>query len=144
MMNKWYEIFIIKRFSSTDFLLKINKKKLVQNEAEKSNLTRFKICQRKNLVGYRIQRLHPPIEQRAPQIVSSSSRPIIIQYGHPVSTKKMKKSHARAEGKKEVLQNAENLRSFNQRVVVIKGHLKKPITNMRRTDFFPNFNTLML
>lgn len=126
-------------------MLKVNKKKLAQNEAEKSNPTRFKICQRKNFVGYRIQRLHPPMEQRAPQkIVGSSSRPIIIQYGHPVSTKKMKKSHARAEEKKEVLQNTENLRSFNQRVVVVKGHLKKPITNMRQTDFFSNFNTLML
>lgn len=85
------------------------------------------------------------MEQKAtPRIVSSSSRPIIIQYGHPVSTKKMKKSHAKSDEKKEVLQNDEHLRSFNQRVVVVKGRLKKPVTNMRQRDFHPNFNTLML
>lgn len=125
-------------------MMKLNRKSLVRYEAEKLDPRNYKISARTRLVGYRIQRFHPPEQRAQPKIISSTTRPIIIQYGHPVSTKRMKKTHAKADEKKEVVQNAEKLRSFNQRVVVVKGRLQKPITNMRRRAFHTNFNTLML
>lgn len=76
--------------------------------------------------------------------LNAPSRPIIIQYGHPVSTKKMKKSHSKADDKREAQQNDEKLRSFNQRIVVVKGRLKKPITNLTRRNYHQNLHTLML
>lgn len=129
----------------TDFILKRNKRKLVKHENEEKNPTRFKVSQRTQLVGYQIQRLNPPIEQKlAARPVIAPNRPIFIQYGHPVSTKKLKKSYPKADEKKEVQQNVNNLRSFNQRIVVVKGRLKKPITNLSRKDYHQNFHTLML
>lgn len=129
----------------TDFILRINKRKLTKHDAEKSNPTRYKVSQRTQLVGYRIQSLNPPLDPKPPsRPVNASNRPIIIQYGHPVSTKKLKKSYPRADEKKEAQQNVENLRSFNQRIVVVKGRLKKPITNLSRRDYHQNFHTMIL
>lgn len=130
---------------SSDFILKINKKKLIAYETQKTNPTKFKIAQRTQIVGYRIQRLHPSFDQRVPpRILNSTNRPIVIHYGHPASTKKMKKIHAKADERQKVVQNAENLRSFNQRIVVVKGKLKKPITNLSRRDYHQNYHTLTL
>lgn len=127
-----------------EFILRRNKRKLLKYEAEKLDPTRFKIAQRIQIVGYRIQRLNPPLPRAPPRTLNSVSRPIIIHYGHPVSTKKLKKSQIKADEKREVHQNAENLRSFHQRIVVVKGLLKKPITNQSRRDYHQNFHTLML
>ena len=112
---------------------------------EASNPTKFKIVQRIQMIAYRIQRLNPPIEQPPPpRLVNAPICPIHIRYGHPVATKKLKKSYPKAESKKEVQQDAEKLRSFHQRVVVVKGRLKKPITNQTRKFYLPNFHTMTL
>lgn len=129
----------------TDFALKVNKRKQKSYEMEKQNPSRYTITQRPHLIGYQIQRMNPSFDQRLPpRPLTAACRPITIQYGHPVSTKKLKKSHAKTDDKREVIQNAENLRSFNQRIVVVKGKLKKPITNFRRKTFLPNFHTITL
>lgn len=128
----------------TDFVLKNNKRRKIKYDEEKANPTRFVVEQRTQMVGYRIQRLNPPMPRPPPRTLNTQTRPIIIQYGHPVSTKKMKKSHAKADEKKEVHQNADNLRSFGQRIVVVKGKLKKPITNLSRRSYHLNFHTLTL
>lgn len=96
------------------------------------------------LIGYRIQRLQQSIEQKPLRIMNSPPRSIIIQYGHPISTKKLRKYHTKAEERKEILQNSQKLRSFNQRIVVLKGRLNKPISNMRMREFHPNFNSITL
>lgn len=128
-----------------DFVLKLNQKRKLRYEAEKLNPTRYRIPQRNQLVGYKIQRTYPPVP-RAPAWASiPSTRPIVIQYGHPMSTKKLKKSVAKADDKREVhVQNAELLRTFNQRIVIAKGRLKKPITNITRRDYLQSFHTLTL
>lgn len=131
-------------FHLTDFILRLNKQKIIKYEAEKTNPSRFKIAQRTQIIAYRIQRLNPPAPRSPPITLPSQPRPIIIHYGHPFSTKKMKKSHAKTDDKKEIHQNAENLRSFNQRIVILKGRLKKPITNFHRRDYFQNFHTMTL
>ncbi|CRK98442.1 CLUMA_CG011799, isoform A [Clunio marinus] len=137
-----------------NFLLKINQKKLKHNEDEKSNPIRFKIPQRTQIIGYQIQRLNPPMlysdlansfNGRQPSLRPfNATRPIIIQYGHPVSTKKQKKTHAKTDEKREIHQNVKNLQSFNQRIVIAKGRLRKPITNIKRTKFLDNFHTLTI
>lgn len=129
----------------TDFILKRNQKKKLCYEAEKLNPTRYKITQRNQLVGYKIQRTYPPVPRAPPLASIPSTRPIIIQYGHPMSTKKLKKSIAKADEKREAhVQNAELLRTFNQRIVIVKGRLKKPITNITRRDYLQSFHTLTL
>lgn len=125
--------------------MKINKKEHLKHETEKNKPTRFKIAQKTQLVAYQIQRLNASSGQRLPpRPLSQSVRPIVIQYGHPVSTKKLKKSYAKTEEKKEVVQNADHLKSFNQRVVVVKGRLKKPITNITGRKFYPCLHSLIL
>ena len=130
-------------FINTDFILRINKKKLLAYESQKINTTKFKISQRPQIVGYRIQRLHPLFDQRVPLKPLKSNSPIIIHYGHPASTKKMKKI-LKIDEKQKVQQNPEFLQSFNQRVVVVKGRLKKPVTNMSQRNYLQNYHTLML
>lgn len=106
----------------------------------------FKISTKKRLIGYRIQRLHPISEARPPlaRIISQQPKTINIHYGHKVSTKKLKRSFKANDEKREVRQNAENLRSFHQRVVIVKGRYFKPVTNQRQISYYPNLHTLNL
>lgn len=133
-------------FFYQEFLLHCNKRIHASHLANTTRNSLFKIDSKRRLIGYRIQRLHPIAEVR-PQltrIISQTPKTINIHYGHKVSTKKMKRSFKSVDEKREVRQNAEQLHSFNQRVVIAKGRYLKPVTNQKKTCYHPNFHTLVL
>jgi hypothetical protein len=129
------------------FIEKCNRRKFKISRCEKLDAALFKINPKRRFIGYRIQRLHPIISEFRQPItkpITQTPKSINIHYGHKVSTKKMKRSFTRVDDKKEVVQNAENLYSFNQRVVIVKGRYLKTLSNQRKTSYFSNFHTLAL
>lgn len=130
-----------------NYLQKCNQRKLKAQLNDKSNTTLFRIVPKKRFMGYFIQRLHPIIsEVRQPitKLISQAPKTINIHYGHKISTKKMKRSITRVDDKKEIVQNADNLYSFNQRVVIVKGRYLKPVTNQNKVNYYTNLHTLTL
>lgn len=127
------------------YLLNVNKRKYRAYLSDKSNTTLFKIHPQRRFIGYRIQRLHPICDVRPPpRLVNQSQKPITIHYGHKFSTKKMKRTFTKVDEKKEIIQNSENLHSFNQRIVIVKGRYLKPVSNHRKNNYYSNFHTLTL
>lgn len=127
----------------SDFIHKINKRSRRKGLSSKT-VSWLNLEKRTQIVAFRIQHLNSPREQDPPpRIVNSGIRSINIQYGHPVSTKKMKKPNTKADTK-EVQQDAEKLQSFHRRIVIVKRRLKKPTVSVSRRGYFPNFHTLTL
>lgn len=105
----------------------------------------FKIAPKKRFIGYRIQRLHPIIDNRQPitKLISQAPKTINIHYGHKISTKKMKKL-TRIDEKRDVVQNPDSLYSFNQRVVIVKGRYLKSLSNEKKINYYTSFHNFTL
>lgn len=126
----------------TDYILKQNHRRQKKFEVEKFDVTRFKVFTKVRLLKIRRPRLVPTV-QRLPPPPLKANRPIVIHYGHP-STKKIKRAPTKTEDKRHVEIDENNLKSFNQNIVIAKGKLKKPLTNQYKRNFFDNFHTMLL
>lgn len=147
IFNPLPEIYLFPPFLA-EFILKQNCRRLRVFEKEKNDPTKFKISPKLRFIGYRLQKssLQPaPTQAPATFVPKRVNRPIVINYGHHPSTKKSKRIAIKAENDKHsVQQNEKLLKSFNQRIVIVKGRLKKPLTNKCKMNYFDNFHTMML
>lgn len=137
-----------KKFLPLDFLLKVNRKKFARYTADQQNENRFKIHQRLKLSGKwrELQPRQPELTFVTRPIKGPTMKAITIRYGHPVMTKKLRRMNQKVDEKRVTKQDLNNVRSFNARIVVAKGRLKKPITNtsQRCLNYHSNLHMLML